>query len=94
MEEERGRRKKEKGEEGERKNEELRQYSSKRKRAERAYLKLEGRVGGDDGGEATSTVSVVRGASEHRLLSQRELRDAFVPSLNDAANADLFVSRW
>lgn len=65
-------------------------------------LELEGRVGGNDRGEASSTVGCaseqligslghgelteVRGAGEHGLLAKGELRNTLVPALDDSAD--------
>ena len=46
-------------------------------------FELESRIGGDDRGETPLAVSVVRRADEVGLLSQGELRDAFIPSSDD-----------
>jgi hypothetical protein len=54
------------------------------------HLELEGRVGGDDGGEAALAVSVVGSAGEDSLLAERELGNALVPSFDHAADTNLF----
>jgi hypothetical protein len=82
----------------------------------KTYLEDEGRVGGDDGRESTSTVGVVGGAGElgllttnaervisilspkvffailkgrTYLLSERELRNTLIPSLDDLSNQSI-----
>lgn len=51
-------------------------------------LELEGRVGGDDGREASGAVRVVGRADQVGLLAERELRDTLVPALDDLSDAN------
>lgn len=51
-------------------------------------LKDERRVGGNHAGDLLRAIGKVGRARHARLLSERELQDALVPALDDAADAD------
>jgi len=52
-------------------------------------LKDQGRVGRNEAGEATITISIISSDCEDGLLAQRHLRDTLIPASNDLAHADL-----